>query len=90
MPAQRSCWIDWRTGIPGIDLINEIRRLRFEHDRMTQQALADKVQVSRQTIIALESGRYAPSLVLAMRIARVFDQPVESVFQLTDENFPEE
>ncbi|HAI14551.1 MAG TPA: transcriptional regulator [Phycisphaerales bacterium] len=76
--------------MPGIDLINEIRRLRFEHDRMTQQALADKVQVSRQTIIALESGRYAPSLVLAMRIARVFDQPVESVFQLTDENFPEE
>ncbi len=76
--------------MPGIDLINEIRRLRFEHDRMTQQALADKVQVSRQTIIALESGRNAPSLVLAMRIARVFDQPVESVFQLTDENFPEE
>lgn len=71
--------------MPGADLINEIRRLRFEHGRMTQQALADRVQVSRQTIIALESGRYAPSLVLALRIARVFDKPVEHVFQLAQE-----
>lgn len=75
--------------MPGVDLINNIRRLRFEHDRMTQQALADAVEVSRQTIIALESGRYAPSLVLAMRIARVFNVPVEQVFELSEESNPE-
>jgi len=63
-------------------LTNEIRRLRFEHEEMTQQDLADRVAVTRQTIIALESGRYAPSLPLAMRIARIFDVNVEDVFQL--------
>jgi putative transcriptional regulator len=63
-------------------LTNQIRRLRFEHGEMTQQDLADRVGVSRQTIIALESGRYAPSLPLALRIARVFDVTVEDVFQL--------
>lgn len=57
-----------------------IRKLRFDHDEMTQQELADRVGVTRQTIIALEKGRYTPSLELAFRIARVFDATVEETF----------
>ena len=60
---------------------NRIRRLRFDHDEMTQQQLADKVGVTRQTIIAIEAGKYAPSLTLAFRIAHVFGVSVEDVFQ---------
>ena len=63
---------------------NRIRRLRFDHDEMTQQQLAARVGVTRQTIIALESGRYNTSLVLALRIAQAFAQPVESVFELDE------
>ena len=59
---------------------NTIRRLRFECGEMTQQDLAARVGVTRQTIIALEAGRYAPSLPLAVRIARVFGVGVEDVF----------
>jgi putative transcriptional regulator len=59
----------------------QIRRLRFDHGEMTQQELAGRVGVTRQTIIALEAGRYAPSLLLAFRIARVFEASVEEVFQ---------
>lgn len=59
---------------------NHIRRLRFDHDEMTQQQLADKVGVTRQTIVAIEKGNYAPSLELAFRIAQVFDVPLEAVF----------
>ena len=62
-------------------LTNNIRRLRFENDRMTQQELADKVGVTRQTIIATEAGRYAPSLPLAFKIARTFGVSLEDVFQ---------
>jgi putative transcriptional regulator len=58
-------------------IANEIRRLRFEHGEMTQQALADACGVTRQTIIALEAGRYAPSLELAFRIARAFGLRVD-------------
>ncbi len=61
---------------------NTIRRRRFECGEMTQQNLAERVGVTRQTIIALESGRYAPSLPLAVRIARVFGVSVEDVFQI--------
>jgi putative transcriptional regulator len=61
---------------------NTIRRLRFERGEMTQQDLAERVGVTRQTIIALEAGRYAPSLPLAVRIARVFGVGVEDVFQI--------
>jgi putative transcriptional regulator len=61
---------------------NTIRRLRFERGEMTQQDLAERVGVTRQTIIALEAGRYAPSLPLAVRIARVFGVTVEDVFQI--------
>lgn len=65
-------------------LVNHIRRLRFDHDEMTQQELADKVGVTRQTIIAIEAGKYKPALVLGMRIARFFEVPVEQVFELRD------
>ena len=61
-------------------LQNQIRRLRFERGEMTQQALADKVGVTRQTIIAIEAGKYAPSLLLAFQIAEVFKSPLEEVF----------
>ena len=60
---------------------NNIRRLRFEHDELTQQALADLVDVTRQTIIAIEKGKYSPSLEVAFRIAAVFNVPLEDVFQ---------
>jgi putative transcriptional regulator len=63
---------------------NEIRRLRFEHGEMTQQALADRVGCTRQTIMMLEQGRYVPSLVLALLIAREFGTTVEAVFTLDD------
>ena len=62
-------------------LSNQIRRLRLDNGRMTQQDLADKVGVTRQTIIAIEAGKYAPSLPLAFRIAQTFDVPIEQVFQ---------
>ena len=65
----------------GTPISNQIRRLRFEHCEMTQEALAREVGVTRQTIIALEAGRYAPSLELAFRIARAFGAGVEDVFQ---------
>ncbi|MAS35531.1 MAG: transcriptional regulator [Anaerolineaceae bacterium] len=57
-----------------------IRKLRFEHDEITQQQLADKVGVTRQTIVAIESAKYSPSLELAFRIAHVFNEPLEMVF----------
>ena len=63
---------------------NKIRRLRFDHSAMTQQDLAERVGVTRQTIIALEANRYVPSLVLAYRIARVFGVSIEGVFQLQE------
>ena len=59
---------------------NNIRRLRFNADEMTQQELADKVNVSRQTIVAIEKGKYSPSLELAFKIAHVFGTPLEEVF----------
>jgi putative transcriptional regulator len=59
---------------------NEIRRLRFEHGEMTQQELADKIGLTRQTVNAIELGKYSPSLEAAFRIAAVFDKPLESVF----------
>lgn len=65
----------------GTTLRNQIRRLRFEHGDITQEALARTVGVTRQTIIALEAGRYAPSLELAFRIARAFGVALEAVFQ---------
>lgn len=63
------------------ELRNHVRRLRFENGQITQQQLADRVGVTRQTIIAIEAGKYAPSLPLAFRIARTFGIPIEQVFQ---------
>jgi len=65
----------------GSEVTNQIRRLRFENGEMTQQQLADAAGVTRQTIIAIEAGKYAPSLTLAFKIARVFAVPLEDVFQ---------
>jgi len=62
---------------------NQIRRLRFEHREMTQQELADRTGVTRQTIVAIEGAKYSPSLELAFRIAHVFGKPLEEVFQFT-------
>ena len=59
---------------------NNIRKLRFHHDEMTQEQLAEKVGVTRQTIIAIEGGKYAPSLELAFKIALAFDVPIGEVF----------
>lgn len=67
--------------MPKATITNSIRRLRFDHDEMTQQQLAEQVGCTRQTIIVLEKGRYVPSLSLAFRIARVFDKKVEEVFE---------
>ena len=64
---------------------NQIRRLRFEHQEMTQQVLATAVGVTRQTILAIEAGRYSPSLEVAFKIANVFDKPLPDVFQYEGE-----
>lgn len=63
---------------------NDIRRLRFAHSELTQAELAEQVGVTRQTIIAIEQGRYSPSLEMAFQIARVFDVPLDEVFQYPD------
>jgi putative transcriptional regulator len=70
-------------------LSNRIRRLRFENGEMTQEQLADRVGVTRQTIIAIESGKYAPSLPLAFRIAQTFGMPIEQVFQYEEPHNPQ-
>ncbi len=63
---------------------NNIRTLRFFAGEMTQQQLAEKAGVSRQTIVAVEAGKYAPSLELAFRIAIVFGVPIGEVFSCDD------
>ena len=65
-------------------LQNRIRRLRFDNGEITQQTLAERVGVTRQTIIALEAGKYVPSLLLAFRLASAFGVRVEDVFQYQD------
>lgn len=67
--------------MPTVDLKNQIRRLRFDRGEMTQADLAARVGVTRQTIIALEAGKYFPSLTLAFKLARTFGVTVEEVFQ---------
>jgi putative transcriptional regulator len=64
-------------------ITNEIRRFRFASGEMTQAQLADRIGVTRQTIIAIEQGRYSPSLEMAFQIADVFDVPLGEVFQYT-------
>ena len=63
------------------NITNQIRRLRFDHDEMTQEELANRVGCTRQTIIALEQNKYIPSIELAFRVAKAFGVPLEEVFQ---------
>ena len=63
---------------------NDIRRLRFAHAEMTQAELAQRVGVTRQTIIAIEQGRYSPSLEMAFQIAHALDVPLDEVFHYQD------
>ena len=63
---------------------NTIRALRFAHGEMTQADLAERIGVTRQTLIAIEQGRYSPTLETAFRIARVFRVPLDDVFQYPD------
>jgi len=65
---------------------NDIRRLRFEQGEMTQQELAEKIKLTRQTVNAIELGKYSPSLEAAFRIAAVFGRPLESVFRYSEED----
>jgi len=65
---------------PPTRVTNSIRALRFAHGEMTQADLADRIGVTRQTVIAIEQGRYSPSLEMAFQIARVFDVPLDDVF----------
>jgi putative transcriptional regulator len=67
-------------------ITNNIRKLRFNHDEMTQKDLAEKVGVTRQTIVAIEKGDYSPSLELAFRIARVFGATLEEVFSFEEKS----
>jgi len=67
------------------EITNSIRRLRFDHNEMTQEELAKQAGCTRQTIIALEAGKYTPSLALAFRIARSFDCRVEDVFTFSED-----
>lgn len=66
-------------------ITNTVRRLRFDHGEMTQEDLAKKAGVSRQTIIAMESGKYTPSLGLAFKLAEIFNRPIEEIFQVEEE-----
>jgi len=66
------------------EFTNSIRRLRFENGEMSQQDLAEKADCTRQTIIAIEQGKYNPSLALAFKISRAFGKKIEEVFQYDD------
>lgn len=63
-----------------LSISNSIRKLRFDNQEMTQQALADAVGVTRQTVIAIEKAKYSPSLEVAFRMAEVFSVPLDVVF----------
>ncbi len=67
-------------------ITNSIRALRFAHGEMTQAELARRLDVTRQTVIAIEQGRYSPSLEMAFQIARVFGVPLGDVFQYPEED----
>ena len=83
---QTSIFIGEESKLGNPPISNNIRKLRFNHDEMTQQALADKVGVTRQTIVAIEQAKYSPSLELAFRIALVFGIPLGEVFSYDPED----
>lgn len=66
-----------------LTISNNVRKLRFQHNEMTQQQLAEQAGVTRQTIVAIEQGKYTPSLELAFRLAVIFNVPLEEVFFLS-------
>ena len=66
-------------------LVNTIRRCRYDHNEMSQQALANAVGVTRQTIFSIEKGKFVPSTLLALKIARIFNKNVEDIFFIEDE-----
>ena len=66
-----------------LTISNNVRELRFQHNEMTQQQLAEQAGVTRQTIVAIEQGKYTPSLELAFRLAVIFKVPLEEVFFLS-------
>ena len=69
-----------------LKITNNIRRLRFDLDELTQKDLAEMVGVTRQTIVAIENAKYSPTLELAILISRVFGKPLEEVFNIEDAN----
>jgi len=71
--------------MPRFVINNNIRTLRFQANEMTQQALAEKTGVSRQTIVAMEKGKYSPSLELAFKIAGTFETTIDKVFIYEEE-----
>jgi putative transcriptional regulator len=68
-----------------MSLANNIRKLRFEKDEMTQQQLADRIGTSRMTIYSIEMGKFVPSTLLALKIAEVFGKPIEEIFFIVEE-----
>jgi putative transcriptional regulator len=66
-------------------LENNLKKMRFEHDEITQEELAKQLGVSRQTIIAIEKGKFNPSVALALQMARYFDCQVEALFTIKEE-----
>ena len=71
---------------PQDDIQNHVRRFRRQQGEMTQQELADRVGVTRQTVVSIEKGRYNPSIGLALRLAETFGVPVEALFELNRED----
>ncbi len=69
---------------PKHDIISHLRRHRLLADGLTQQDLADRIGVTRQTILSIEKGKYSPSVGLALRLAQIFDVPVEDLFELEE------
>ena len=67
-------------------LLNKLRRCRFDKDNISQEELAKAIGVTRQTIISIEKGRFVPSTVLALKLARFFDQKVEDIFYIVPDN----
>ena len=67
-----------------LQIVNKVRECRFFADEMTQQELAELIGVTRQTVMAIEKGKYSPSLEVAFKIAKVFGKSLEEVFQVAD------